>query len=42
VTVIGARERCLRNDFKPLHLQSPWKGGRLFVRKKNDVTGHYS
>jgi len=36
--VIGARERCLRPDFRPLHLQNPWKSGRLFVRFKTDVT----
>ena len=34
VAVIGARERCLRDDFRPLHLQNPWKTGRLFVRQK--------
>lgn len=37
VAVIGARERCLRDDFKPLQLQNPWKKGRLYVRQKNDV-----
>ena len=37
VAVIGARERCLRDDFRPLHLQNPWKKGRLFVRQKKDV-----
>ena len=37
VAVIGNRERCLRDDFKPLNLQNPWKRGRLFVRVKNDV-----
>lgn len=37
VAVIGARERCLRDDFKPLQLQSPWKRGRLYVRQKNDL-----
>lgn len=37
VAVIGARERCLRDDFKPLQLQNPWKKGRLFVRQKHDV-----
>lgn len=36
VAVIGARERCLRDDFKPLHLQNPWKQGRLYVRQKQD------
>lgn len=37
VAVIGARERCLRDDFKPLQLQNPWKKGRLYVRQKQDV-----
>ena len=37
VAVIGARERCLRDDFRPLHLQNPWKKGRLYVRQKKDV-----
>ena len=37
VAVIGNRERCLRDDFKPLNLQNPWKRGKLFVRVKNDV-----
>ena len=37
VAVIGARERCLRDDFKPLQLQNPWRKGRLYVRLKNDV-----
>jgi ankyrin repeat and fibronectin type-III domain-containing protein 1 len=37
VAVIGARERCLRDDFQPLQLQNPWKKGRLFVRMKHDL-----
>ena len=37
VAVIGNRERCLRDDFKPLNLQNPWKKGKLFVRMKNDL-----
>ncbi|XP_034485757.1 ankyrin repeat and fibronectin type-III domain-containing protein 1 isoform X2 [Drosophila innubila] len=37
VAVIGARERCLRDDFKPLQLQSPWKKGRLYVRQKHEL-----
>lgn len=37
VAVIGARERCLRDDFKPLDLQNPWKKGKLFVRFKQDL-----
>ncbi|XP_058458087.1 uncharacterized protein LOC131434875 isoform X1 [Malaya genurostris] len=37
VAVIGARERCLRDDFRPLQLQNPWKKGRLYVRQKHDL-----
>ncbi|KAG5674408.1 hypothetical protein PVAND_004382 [Polypedilum vanderplanki] len=37
VAVIGARERCLRDDFRPLELQNPWKKGKLFVRFKHDL-----
>ena len=37
VTVIGSRERCLKDDFQPLNLQNPWRSGKLFVRMKNDV-----
>lgn len=37
VAVIGARERCLRDDFKPLQLQNPWRKGRLYVRQKHEV-----
>ena len=37
VAVIGNRERCLRDDFKPLNLQNPWRKGKLFVRVKSDV-----
>ncbi|XP_073815069.1 ankyrin repeat and fibronectin type III domain containing protein wide awake isoform X4 [Musca autumnalis] len=37
VAVIGARERCLRDDFKPLLLQNPWKKGRLYVRQKHEL-----
>ncbi len=37
VAVIGNRERCLRDDFKPLNLQNPWTKGKLFVRMKNDL-----
>ncbi|XP_026680370.1 uncharacterized protein LOC103510544, partial [Diaphorina citri] len=36
VAVLGPRERCLRDDFKPLQLQNPWKKGRLYVRQKHD------
>ncbi|XP_050683485.1 uncharacterized protein LOC126978576 [Leptidea sinapis] len=37
VAVIGARERCLRDDFRPLQLQNPWRRGRLYVRLRHDV-----
>lgn len=37
VAVIGARERCLRDDFKPLQLQNPWRKGNLYVRQKHDL-----
>ena len=37
VAVIGARERVLRDDFQPLHLQNPWTKGRLFVRQKTNL-----
>lgn len=37
VAVIGARERCLRDDFRPLQLQNPWIKGRLYVRQKHDL-----
>ncbi|XP_055525346.1 uncharacterized protein LOC129718521 isoform X2 [Wyeomyia smithii] len=37
VAVIGARERCLRDDFRPLQLQNPWEKGRLYVRQKHDL-----
>jgi hypothetical protein len=32
VAVIGARERCLNDDYKILQLQNPWVKGKLFVR----------
>lgn len=37
VAIIGARERCLRDDFRPLQLQNPWKKGTLYVRQKQDL-----
>ena len=37
VAIIGARERCLRDDFFPLMIQNPWKKGKLFVRKRDAV-----
>lgn len=37
VAVIGARERCLRDDFRPLQLQNPWRKGKLYVRQKHDL-----
>ncbi|CAG7726581.1 unnamed protein product [Allacma fusca] len=38
ISVVGARERCLRNDFNPLQLQNPWKSGKMYVRRRRDVT----
>lgn len=37
VAVMGARERQLRDDFRPLRLQNPWSRGRLFVRRRDDL-----
>ncbi|XP_050538090.1 ankyrin repeat and fibronectin type-III domain-containing protein 1 isoform X9 [Daktulosphaira vitifoliae] len=37
VSVTGARERCLRDDFKPLQLTEPWRNGRMYIRHKQDV-----
>ncbi|KAK7079736.1 Ankyrin-repeat and fibronectin type III domain-containing 1 [Halocaridina rubra] len=37
VAVIGIRERCLRDDFRPLQLQNPWIRGKLYVRLRRDV-----
>lgn len=37
VSVTGARERCLRDDFRPLQLTDPWRNGRMYVRHKQDV-----
>lgn len=37
VAVIGARERCLRDDYPPLDLQNPWSKGKLFVRRRHDL-----
>ncbi|XP_025415645.1 ankyrin repeat and fibronectin type-III domain-containing protein 1 isoform X2 [Sipha flava] len=37
VSVTGARERCLREDFKPLQLTDPWRNGRLYIRHKQDL-----
>lgn len=37
VTVLGARERVLRDDFQPLLLQSPWTRGKLYIRMRNNV-----
>lgn len=37
VALIGARERILRDDFRPLQLQNPWSRGRLYVRQKHDL-----
>ncbi|KAK3092698.1 hypothetical protein FSP39_006121 [Pinctada imbricata] len=35
--ISGSRERILRDDFKPLKLQNPWKDGKLYVRLKNNL-----
>ncbi|KAF2349086.1 Ras-associating (RA) domain [Trinorchestia longiramus] len=37
VAVINKRERCLRDDFKLLHLQDPWRQGKLYVRMKSEI-----
>ncbi|XP_065558536.1 ankyrin-repeat and fibronectin type III domain-containing 1-like isoform X2 [Artemia franciscana] len=37
VAVVGARERCFRDDFRPTTLTNPWKKGRLYVRMKKDL-----
>lgn len=37
VAIIGSRERCLRDDFKPLQLQNPWRKGTLYVRQNHDL-----
>ncbi|KAL7044239.1 hypothetical protein ACKWTF_001845 [Chironomus riparius] len=37
VCLVGTRERCLRDDFRPFDLQNPWKKGKLFVRFKHDL-----
>ncbi|XP_055935870.1 ankyrin repeat and fibronectin type-III domain-containing protein 1-like isoform X3 [Argiope bruennichi] len=35
VVTVGARERCLSDDFHPLELQGPWLKGKLSVRRKS-------
>lgn len=37
VSVIGARERILRDDYQPLTLQNPWANGKLYVRLRNNL-----
>lgn len=37
VAVIDKRERCLRDDFKLLSIQDPWRRGKFYVRFKNDL-----
>ncbi len=37
VAGVGARERVLRPDFKPLELDEPWTQGRLYVRLRTDL-----
>ncbi|GFS88706.1 ankyrin repeat and fibronectin type-III domain-containing protein 1 [Nephila pilipes] len=36
VVTVGARERCLSDDFHPLELQGPWLKGKLSVRQKSN------
>ena len=37
VAVIGGQEKCLKDDFKPLQLQNPWKRGGLYVRLRSEA-----
>lgn len=37
VAVIGGQEKCFRDDFKPLHLQNPWKRGKLYLRLRAEA-----
>ena len=37
VTIINKRERCLRDDFRLLSLQEPWKHGEHYVRFKHET-----
>ena len=38
VSVIGARERRLRDEFTLMKLQPPWSRGRLYVRRCDAIT----
>uniref|UniRef100_A0A5S6QKK8 Fibronectin type-III domain-containing protein n=1 Tax=Trichuris muris TaxID=70415 RepID=A0A5S6QKK8_TRIMR len=37
VVVLGARERCLRDDYPVLCLKYPWHKGKLLIRKRSDL-----
>lgn len=37
VATVGARERCLSDDFQPMKLQGPWLKGKLYVRRKSNL-----
>jgi len=37
VAIIDKRERCLRDDFKLLTIQDPWRRGKFYVRFKSDL-----
>uniref|UniRef100_A0A7E4VVM4 Fibronectin type-III domain-containing protein n=1 Tax=Panagrellus redivivus TaxID=6233 RepID=A0A7E4VVM4_PANRE len=43
VSVIGARERRMRDEFPPMRLTPPWSRGRLYVRRCDEVSAaiHY-
>ncbi|VDN04468.1 unnamed protein product [Thelazia callipaeda] len=36
-SVVGCRERRLRDDFPLIQLQKPWSDGRLFVRRQDSI-----
>lgn len=35
--IFNNRGRCVPDNFRPLQLQNPWKKGRLFVRRTDDI-----
>ncbi|KFD56148.1 hypothetical protein M513_02926 [Trichuris suis] len=37
VVVLGARERCLRDDYPILCLKYPWHKGKLLIRRRSDL-----
>ena len=37
VSIIDKRERCLRDDFKLLSLQDPWRHGEFYIRLKTET-----